>query len=98
MQITRVFRVDVRPDLAGEFEEKFAAISVDVTQSAPGNLSVRILRPTKWSPNEYAMISTWKDEASLQAFAGENWNRAVIPQGMEKYAEFCSVSHYGSWQ
>ncbi|MEM7278755.1 MAG: antibiotic biosynthesis monooxygenase family protein [Pseudomonadota bacterium] len=97
MQITRVFKVEVRSELVDDFEEKFAAISVDITQSAPGNLSVDVLRPTKWTPYEYAMLSTWKDEASLQAFAGDNWNRAVIPDGMEKYVASCSVSHYKSW-
>jgi heme-degrading monooxygenase HmoA len=97
MEITRVFRADIRSDLVKEFEEKFAAVSVQVTESAAGNLSVTILKPTRWTANEYAMISTWNDEESLREFAGENWNQAVIPNGMDKYIKSCSVHHYESW-
>jgi len=56
----------------------FLFIAVD---KAFGFLAVSILRPTKWSPDEYAMISEWQDETALKAFAGDNWNRAVIPLG-----------------
>lgn len=97
MAITRVFRVDIDADLSAEFEEKFAAVSVHVAESADGNISVTILRPTSWAPNEYAMISVWQDEDSLQSFAGEHWNQAVIPEGMEKFVKTCSVHHYESW-
>ena len=93
-----MFRADVHPDLCQEFEEKFSTVSAHVTESADGNTSVTILRPTKWAPNEYAMISTWDDEESLRKFAGENWNQAVIPEGMGKYVKSCSVHHYVSWE
>ncbi|BAQ63503.1 hypothetical protein GM3709_268 [Geminocystis sp. NIES-3709] len=43
------------------------------------------------------MISYWKNEAALIAFAGEKWNVSVIPYGMEKFVKKCSVYHYESW-
>jgi heme-degrading monooxygenase HmoA len=58
---------------------------------------VTILKPTKWTPDEYSMISIWEDEASLQAFAGEEWSQAFIPHGMEKFVVECWVHHYESW-
>ncbi len=97
MSITRVFRVQIDTELRGEFEEKFADISVSTVHHAAGMLSVSILKPTKWSPDEYAMITQWIDEASLEAFAGTSWNTAVIPSGMEKFVRKCSVEHYESW-
>ena len=97
MTITRIFRVQVHANLLPEFEEKFADISVNVVKNAVGSLSVTIARPTKWRPNEYAMISEWKDIESLSAFAGGEWNRPVIPTDMEKFVEKCWVHHYESW-
>ncbi|MYJ96943.1 MAG: hypothetical protein F4053_15610 [Proteobacteria bacterium] len=97
MAITRVFRVRIKAELREEFEEKFADISVREVQSASGMESVSIHRPTKWSPDEYAMITVWTDEESLASFAGENWNQPVIPDGMEKFVQESSVAHYESW-
>jgi heme-degrading monooxygenase HmoA len=97
MAITRVFRVRIDAALRREFEEKFADISVRAVKEAPGSLAVAILKPTIWTPDEYAMVSQWKDEESLRAFAGEQWNRAVIPNGMEKFVRECWVHHYEAW-
>jgi hypothetical protein len=40
------------------------------------------------------MISRWRDEDALVAFAGPEWNAAVIPAGMEQFAKKYSVEHY----
>ena len=95
--ITRIFRVQIYPDLRDEFEAKFADISVKAVQAIKGFNRVSIGKPTKFSPNEYVMISEWKDEQALINFAGSDWNRAVIPQGMEKFVASCSVHHYQNW-
>ena len=97
MAITRVFRVRIKPELRKEFEDKFADISLARVQNAPGMISISILKPMKWSPDEYAMITGWMDEASLVSFAGEHWKQPVIPHGMEKFVRECSVDHYASW-
>jgi heme oxygenase (mycobilin-producing) len=97
MAIARVFRVRIDPSKRQEFEEKFATVSVNAVNKKQGFISEAIFKPTKWSPDEYAMISHWESEASLQAFAGVNWNRAVIPSEMSKYVVECWVHHYGSW-
>lgn len=95
--ITRIFRVRIVDALKHEFEEKFASISIDAVNSNKGFISVTVLKPTEWAPNEYSMISKWEDESALKAFAGENWNNAVIPLGMEKFVIDCWVHHYKSW-
>lgn len=97
MAITRIFRVRIRSELKQEFEEKFSSVSVRAVEEASGSLAVSILKPTKWAPDEYAMISQWENEAALKAFAGEQWNHAVIPPGMEKFVDECWVHHYESW-
>lgn len=95
--ITRIFRVKIVADLREEFEEKFSSISVHTVNTAPGFLSVSILKPTIWAPDEYAMISLWKDEAALESFAGKEWRHPVIPKPMEKYVVACWVHHYRAW-
>ncbi len=95
--ITRIFRVQITPALREEFEEKFATISIEAVESREGFKSVSIHKPTKWAPNEYVMISEWKNEESLARFAGNDWHQAVIPEGMEKFVEACWVHHYGEW-
>lgn len=92
--ITRIFRVEVPSSLHVEFETKFLAVSVPHVQAAPGSVAVSVGRPTRWAPNEFVMISVWRDEAALRAFAGERWNQAVIPAGMEKFVAACWVHHY----
>ena len=57
LAITKVFRVRIETELREEFEEKLADISVRKVQRAPGMVSVSILKPTRWSPDEYAMIT-----------------------------------------
>lgn len=80
-----------------EFEAKFSSISIRFVNQAEGFISVSILKPTRWAPDEYAMISQWENEAALVAFAGEDWSRPKIPHGMESLVEDCWVHHYVSW-
>ena len=92
--ITRIFRVRIPEHLHHEFEMKFSTISVNAVMSQQGLISVSLGKPTAWTPDEYVMMTTWEDEQSLRDFAGENWNQAVIPEGMEKYVMECWVHHY----
>ena len=87
--ITRIFRVRIDPLKRKEFEAKFATQSIAAIQSRKGFISAQIGKPTKWSPDEYVMISNWENEDSLRAFVGESWNEAHIPPGMEKFVATC---------
>ncbi len=87
MMVTRIFRVEIDSDLRSEFEQKFNTLSRGMMENACGCTRLSVLKPTKWAPDEYAMISEWENEAALAAFVGENWNTSVIPSEMEKYAK-----------
>lgn len=93
-EIIRVFRVIVRRELHEEFEEKFSTISTEAVETADGSLDCSLGRPTQWAPDEYVMVSRWRDVESLKKFAGDRWNEAFIPAGMEKYVESCTLHHY----
>ena len=92
--IIRIFRVEIDPATRSAFEAGFRTLSVDAVKRAPGNLSCVIGMPTRWAPNTYAMISRWRDEDALIAFARLEWNTPVIPSGMEAFGKSYSVEHY----
>ena len=92
--IIRIFHVEIDPAKREAFEKRFASLSVDAVKRSSGLISYETGKPTKWTPNSYVMITKWKDIPSLVAFAGENWNVPVIPQGMEGFAVNTYVSHY----
>lgn len=94
--IIRIFKATIPNELHYEFEIKFKEISVPLVNNYPGLISCEIAKPTKWNTDEFVMVSRWKSESDLINFAGNQWNEAHIPNGMEKYIKDCSVRHYGN--
>ncbi len=92
--IIRIFQVTIHSEYREDFERDFRTISVDTVQNHKGLISCHIAGPTQWNPDDYIMVTYWEDEDSLAAFAGENWNQAVIPPEMERYPRYFSVAHY----
>lgn len=92
--IIRIFRTTIHPEMRVEFERDFESLSVEAVSRRKGFVSCHIGKPTEWNPDEYAMITVWENESALASFAGEEWNRAVIPPGMEKYPISFSVEHF----
>ena len=84
----------INPELRSDFERDFTNVSVQAVEGREGFMGVEILSPSCWNPDEYLIITCWRDEAALIAFAGEEWNQAVIPGSMEKYVQACSVEHF----
>ena len=94
--IIRIFQVTIHPEFRKDFERDFSTISIDTVKNHKGLISCHIGGPTKWNPDEYVMVTYWEDEESLEAFAGKNWNQAIIPTEMQKYPKAFSVAHYKS--
>ena len=92
--IIRIFKATIPLELHDEFQAKFKEISVPIVENHQGLISLEIGKPTKWNPTEFVMVSRWKSESNLINFAGEKWNEAHIPNGMEKYITDCSVNHF----
>nr|WP_298793551.1 antibiotic biosynthesis monooxygenase family protein [uncultured Allomuricauda sp.] len=92
--IIRIFTAKVPSSLHTEFEAKFKEISVPLVKTQKGLLEMAIAKPTQWNPNSFVMISKWATQEDIINFAGEQWNEAHIPNGMEKYIQSCTVNHY----
>ena len=54
--IIRIFRATIHPEMRRDFERDFSSISVDAVKTHKGFVSCHIGPPTKWHPDEYAMI------------------------------------------
>lgn len=93
-RIVRVFTVVIDPALREPFKRDFTTVSVVAVMDSPGALDCRVLHPSRWASDTYALVSTWADEASLVAFAGDDWNRPVIAEAMERYVRQASVEHF----
>jgi heme-degrading monooxygenase HmoA len=98
MSITRIFRVRIDSSFRQEFEGKFSSDALYKIHEAAGFISASIHKPVKWSPDEYAMVSQWENEASLKAYFGEQWNQAVITPSAERFIVACWLHHYESWE
>lgn len=94
MAIIRIFKVQIHPELRDQFESDFLGKSLPYVEQQKGLLSQTVGFPDDTNPNEYLLATEWESVAVLQQFAGNDWQYAVIPKGMEKYVARCSVEHY----
>jgi heme-degrading monooxygenase HmoA len=93
--IIRVFRAKVVPGAEEKLARKLRTASVDVLKGREGVLAYFAGRPTSVTPDEFVMISLWRDVDAVRAFAGDDWGNAVMPD--DEYApllETAFMHHY----
>ena len=72
-------------------------LSILLVEAQKGLLARYLGKPTGSSPDEFVMVSVWEDLASLQAFVGEHWEEAVIPEEERSVLLETYVHHYESF-
>lgn len=92
--IIRVFLAKVREGKHREFEQFFLEKAVPHVKSQPGLVSLSVGRPLPSSPDEFLMTMFWKDIESVKAFAGSEWERAVILDDERHLLKEGFVYHY----
>ena len=92
--IIRVFRAKVREGKHREFEEFFLKKAVPHVKSQPGLVSLSVGRPLPSSPDEFLMMMLWTDIESVKAFAGSDWEQAVILDDERHLLKEVFVYHY----
>lgn len=92
--ITRIYRVQIKPDLRDAFEPLFQTVARGSVAGVAGCTDVIVGGPTADTPDEYAMISHWSDAQSLTDFIGSDWSKVHIPDGMERFVVACWVHHF----
>ena len=96
-EITRIYGVVTRPELRAEFEPLFRTVALSSVSECDGCLSANLGAPSSENPDEYALISTWRSLEALMEFADEDWTKAHIPEGMERFVKECWVHHFTSF-
>ena len=92
--ITRIFRGRVKPGKGAAFERHTREHGLPMLRSAPGMLSVHFGTPTERTPNEYVVVTVWRDLASLRGFAGDDWNQPKLSLTEAHLLDEATVHHY----
>jgi len=99
MAILREWRAEIRRELKTEYVEYVTTTGLAGYRSVDGNLGAAIaVRDLDAHRSEIVTLSWWKDEASIQAFAGEDITRARYYPEDDKYllTRPETVQHYDS--
>lgn len=92
--IMRIFRARVKPGRWADFDRLCREKSIPLMRSQPGLITLQVGRAMERQPNEFVLVSVWKDLASLKGFAGERWREAVILPGEAELVEEAGVQHF----
>ncbi|HET7716300.1 MAG TPA: hypothetical protein VFK86_11800 [Bauldia sp.] len=69
-------------------------LSVPMVKSAKGMRGYYAGEPFDPDAAEFTVTTLWNDLDSIKAFAGENWNRAVIPPDEVPLIAESYIHHY----
>ena len=62
--------------------------------AADGMVSVHFGTPTEHTPDEYVVVSVWRDLDALRGFAGDTWNEPKLSLTEAHLLEEATVHHY----
>jgi len=92
--IVRVFRARIREGREADFRRMVREQSIPWLEGSDGMLGYIAGEPMADSPREFLMITLWRDEDALRAFAGERWRTPVVTPDEEPLVEAMFADHY----
>lgn len=92
--IFRVFRALIKPGKAEEFQDMLERLSIPMVKAARGMRGYYVGGPVDPAVSEFTVTTLWEDLDAVKAFAGENWNRAVIPPEEVALIAESHIHHY----
>ena len=92
--IIRVFRARVHDGKQKKFEKFLHEHAVPLLRKQTGILSIQLGTPTEHTPEEFVVISTWKDLNALKGFTGEQWQEPVIDPNEKDLLAETFLHHY----
>jgi len=92
--ILRVFRAHLKPGRRSDFERLCRERSIPHLRAMDGCQTVHVGRPLEEHPDEFVLVSAWRDLASLQRFAGEHWRAPLVLPGEAEMIVSASAQHY----
>jgi heme-degrading monooxygenase HmoA len=92
--IVRVFRAVAQPGREAEFERMLREASIPMLDGRDGLISQYFGRPVASNANEFVAVTVWEDLDSLRAFAGDDWEKAVVPEEERPIIAESRIQHY----
>jgi heme-degrading monooxygenase HmoA len=92
--IIRVFKPTIHPGKENEFESFLRDTAVPLVSRQAGLVAQYVGRPCGPSSTAYMYVTVWEDVESIQAFAGERWQDAVITPDEKHLLRDTSIEHY----
>jgi heme-degrading monooxygenase HmoA len=92
--IIRVFTPTIHPGKENEFEAFLRDTAVPLVARQAGLVAQHVGRPHGPPATEYVYVTVWEDVESIQAFAGEDWQEAVITAEEEHLLKQTRIVHY----
>ncbi len=92
--ISRVFKAKITEGRFADFEANFRRIALPLIRSHGGLLSLSAGRVNGSSDHDFMLVTNWESLAQVKAFAGENWQEPLIPEGMEQFMAAVWLDHY----
>ena len=92
--IIRVFRPMIHAGKASEFESFLRDTAIPLVSRQAGLVAQHIGRPREASTGEYLYVTVWENVESIQAFAGEHWQDAVVTEDEEHLLKSVWIRHY----
>ena len=92
--IIRVFRPTIHSGRESEFESFLRETAVPLVSRQSGLVAQHVGRPRDPSSTEYVFVTVWEDVQSIQAFAGEHWEQAVIASDEQHLLKSTWIEHY----
>lgn len=92
--IIRIFRAKIRTDKVSEFKQMVIDQSIPWLESSDGMLGYFPGEPVHDNAQEFVMITLWRDQEALEAFAGKAWDNPVVTKDEAPLVETMFADHY----
>jgi quinol monooxygenase YgiN len=92
--ILRVFRALIKPGKVDQFRDMLVRLSIPMVTAASGMRGYYVGEPLDPAVPEFTVTTLWVDLDALKAFAGDDWNRSVIPPDEVPLIAESFIHHY----
>ncbi len=92
--IIRIFRAKIRKGQVTEFKRMAQEQSIPWLENSDGMLGYIPGEPFSENSQEFVMITLWRDEAALEAFAGTDWENPIVTEDEAPLVEAMFADHY----
>lgn len=92
--IVRVFRVLIREGRTAEFEGMVREQSIPWLNQSEGMMGYFPGKPLDEASREFVMVTLWRDLASVEKFAGTDWEQPIVTEDEAPLVEEMYAYHY----